>query len=103
MHDLKEGEPNTFLAQLFEQVKANQKAESEAFKPQKDAYDKAISEGNKIIASIAEPEDASKAMNELNAISHSLTSERELRAKFAERLSTLGITFNKERKAYERK
>ena len=101
--DLKDGEPNTFLTQLFEQVKMNQKAENEAFKPQKDAYDKAILEGNKIISAINDPEAVSSAMDKLNKISHSLTSEKELRSKFAQRLSDLGITYNKETKAYEQK
>lgn len=101
--ELAEGEPNTFLTQLFEQVKVNQREESEAFKPQKDAYDAAILDGDKIIASISEPEDVAKAMDKLNKLSHSLTSEKELRSKFAERLSDLGITYNKETKAYERK
>lgn len=101
--ELGDGEPNTFLTQLFEQVKANQKAESEAFKPQKDAYDKAIAEGDKIIAKVMEPEDVAGAMDKLNKLSHSLTSEKELRSKFADRLSELGITYNKETKTYERK
>ena len=43
--ELQDGDPNDFLTKLFEQARANMKAESDSLKPQKEAYEVAINKG----------------------------------------------------------
>ena len=99
--ELKDGEPNDFLTKLFAKVKGNIAAEKEALKPQQAAYKAAMTAGKNAIDAIQEPEDVTWAMDQIKAISHALTSERELKAAMTERIKELGIVYNKETKAYE--
>ena len=99
--ELKDGEPNDFLTKLFAKVKGNIAAEKEALKPQQAAYEAAMTAGKNAIDAIQEPEDVTWAMDQIKAISHALTSERELKTALTERIKELGIVYNKETKAYE--
>ena len=99
--ELKDGEPNDFLAKLFAKVKGNIAAEKEALKPQQAAYEAAMTAGKNAIDAIQAPEDVTWAMDQIKALSHSLTSERELKAALTERIKELGIVYNKETKDYE--
>ena len=99
--ELKDGEPNDFLTKLFAKVKGNIAAEKEALKPQQAAYEAAMTAGKNAIDAIQAPEDVTWAMDQIKALSHSLTSERELKAALTERIKELGIVYNKETKAYE--
>lgn len=99
--ELKDGEPNDFLTKLFAKVKGNIAAEKEALKPQQAAYEAAMTAGKNAINAIQAPEDVTWAMDQIKALSHSLTSERELKAAMTERLKELRIVYNKENKSYE--
>lgn len=99
--ELKDGESNDFLTKLFAKVKGNIAAEKEALKPQQAAYEAAMTAGKNAIDAIQAPEDVTWAMDQIKALSHSLTSERELKAALTERIKELGIVYNKETKAYE--
>lgn len=98
--ELKDGEKNDFLTRLFEQVKANIASESATLKPQREAYDKAIKAGGEIIAKVDAPEKVLVALNEIRALSHGLTSLKELEASLKSWAKENNWTYNKEAKAY---
>lgn len=99
--ELKDGEPNDFLTKLFAQVKANIAAEGAALKPQQEAYDKAMETGMMYINAIDTPEGATLCWPELKKLTHSLTSEKELKAAFAAKVKELGYVLNKQTQSYE--
>lgn len=101
--ELADGEKNDFLARLFETVKRNIAAETEALSGQKKLYDSAMEEGVKIINSLESPEDVTAKQTELNNLNHALTSLAELKAMFKKRLDELNIVYNKGTKSYEYK
>lgn len=99
--ELKDGEPNDFLAHLFAQVQRNLKAEHDALKPQQDAYDAAIAQGKALIEKLSKPEEVFEVSNAIKALPHALTSEKELKAALSARIKELGFTYNREKKTYE--
>ena len=101
--ELADGEKNDFLTRLFETVKKNIAAETEALSGQKKLYDEAMKEGTEIIASLEMPEAVTAKQTELNNLNHALTSLAELKAMFNNRLDELSIVYNKETKTYEYK
>jgi len=101
--ELADGEKNDFLTRLFETVKKNIAAETEVLSEQKKLYDVAMQAGKEIIALLESPEDVSVTQTKLNELEHALTSLTELKAMFKNRLTELGIIYNKESKAYEYK
>lgn len=101
--ELKEGEPNEFITQLFEKVKKNMAEENKAFAPQKEAYEKVMEDGRQILETITDIETFEVAKKTLESLEHSLTSEKELRSLLKDKMAELGITYNKETKSYEQK
>lgn len=99
--ELKDGEPNDFLAKLFAKVKENIVAESAVLGPQKQQYEETMAAGKLAIETIQKPEDVTEAMNAIKSLTHALTSERELKAALTERLKKLRIVYNKGSKVYE--
>lgn len=98
--ELKDGDPNDFLVKLFAQVKANLTAESESLKPQQEAYEKAMANGQALLSNITVPEDAIPALNEIRALNHALTSKKELEAAFKAKVRELGFTYDAKVKQY---
>jgi hypothetical protein len=98
--ELKDGDPNDFLTKLFTQVKANIAAESAALKPQQDAYEEAMRQGNMIVDAISTPELATLGLAEIRKIAHALTSQKELEAAFKAKVKELGYEYSKEARAY---
>ena len=101
--ELKDGEPNDFLAKLFAKVRDNLNAESKALAPQTEAYNEAMAEAKRICAAVNEPSDVAQAAKILKALPHALTSEKEATAMLKNRLAELNIGWNKETKEYEYK
>ena len=98
--ELKEGQPNDFLAKLFAKIRANLAAESKTLAPQKEAYDIAVSEARSICEGVKTPEDVGGAVKAIGALKHSLTSEKEAKAMLKARLEELNIVWDKASKAY---
>ncbi len=98
--ELKEGEPNNLLTILFQQVRENMAAEAAALKPQKEAYDRAMAEGLKIIEQIDVPEKMMVAWDSIKALDHGLTSQKELEAALKAHAKANGWAYSKEAKAY---
>lgn len=101
--ELKPGEPNDFISRLFEKVKENIAKEKEAFAPKQEQYEKVIDEGRRIIETIEDAETFAAAKKAVKGLEHSLTSEKELQALLKEKMTELGIVYNKDTKTYEQK
>lgn len=101
--ELSDGEPNTFLEKLFETVKVNIAEENKAFAPLKAQYETAMEQGRAIIGGVGGAEDITPAADKLEALPHSLTSEKELKSLLAARIKELGISWNRETRQYEQK
>lgn len=98
--ELSDGVTNTFLTKLFDEVKVFIASEGKAFSAEKAMYDAAMKAGMKIIASIDTPDAAMAFSTQIKAIQHALTSEKELKSHFKERLNALGLKWDKEAGAY---
>jgi nucleoside-triphosphatase THEP1 len=98
--ELADGDENDFLTKLFDKVKQNIAQETNDLKPLKEAYEKTIANGIKLIDEISKPEDALPCLSQIRALPHALTSQKELEAAFKKRLKDLGYEYNKEAKAY---
>lgn len=98
--ELKEGEPNNLLTLLFKQVRENMAAESANLKPQREAYDAAMAEGKHIIESVREPGQVLVALESIRALTHGLTSQKELEAALKHKAKENGWVYDKEAKTY---
>lgn len=98
--ELTPGTPNDFLAKLFQEYNAVSAREAEKAAEDKAAYEAAMAEGTGIIAEIVDADTANEAMPKFKAISHALTSYKELTAVWNERIKECGLMFDKEQKKY---
>ena len=98
--ELKDGEPNTFLAKVFAKAKEYLASESASLKPQQETYDKAMESGRALLNTIDAPEKALSTLNDIRALPHALTSLKELEAAFKTRVKELGYTYDGTAKAY---
>ena len=101
--ELKEGETNGFISQLFEKVKENMAKEKEAFAPLQKQYEKVMADGRLILENICDAETFAAAKKAIKELEHSLTSEKELQGLLKDKMAELGITYNKDTKTYEQK
>lgn len=92
--------PNDFLTRLFAQYNAITAQEAEANEKLKAAYDEAMQAGQTIIGAITDADGANEAMPQIKAISHSLTSEKEVNSAFNAKVATLGLFYDKVLKKY---
>jgi hypothetical protein len=99
--ELADGDKNDFLTKLFDKVKTNIKAESEALKPQQEAYERVMEAGKGIINAVENVEHVQSAAAAINNLEHALTSRAELKDMLKKRLAELNIVWNKESKTYE--
>ena len=99
--ELKDGEPNDFLAKLFAKVRENLAAESKALAPEKEKYDAAMAEAKRACEAVNKPEDVAPAAQFIKSLPHALTSEKEATAMLKARLAELGIVWNKTEKIYQ--
>ena len=97
---LSEDSPNDFLTRLFDQYNAKAAKEAEAAEAKKAAYEAAMKEGKDIISGIDSAESANSAVAAFSAISHSLTSKRELTRAWNEKMKALSLTYDKSKKMY---
>lgn len=93
---------NDFLTKLFEKVNENIQSESEFFEKQKQDYEAIMNEVLPKITNMTE-ENITDIMNLIKNTNHILTSEKELKHKFKEKIEELNMVWNKETKQYEKK
>lgn len=92
--------PNDFLAKLFEQYNAKSTEEMAHQAEQKKIYDEAMVAVNTLVSTIADAESANAAVPLFKSINHALTSEREAALVWNARIKELGLSYDKDRKAY---
>lgn len=94
--------PNDFLTRLFEQVNQNILDEQKYFDDQKVEYEKLMSEMIPLIENMTE-ETLDEVIEKMKNTTHVLTSEKELKHKYKEKIVELNLVWNKETKKYEKK
>lgn len=99
--ELKDGEPNTFLTDLFTKVRQNIEEETKNFIAKKAEYMKSMDKGLPIVKGLKEPNDVEKVLKAIEDIPNALTSNTELKAALKQRMAELNIIYNKEKKVYE--
>lgn len=94
--------PNDFLTRLFEKVNKNILDEQKYFDEQNAEYEKVMNEVSPIIESMT-LENIDEVIEKMKTVNHVLTSEKELKHKFKEKITELNLVWNKETKKYEKK
>lgn len=98
--ELKEGDKNNFLTNLFKKVRDNLSAESNAYTEDKAAYDTAMKQGLSIIEKVTGPHDLPEATAALDGLKHALTSNPELKNALMQQMNDLGFVWDKKEKSW---
>ena len=98
--ELADGDPNDFLTKLFAKVRDNLAKETKSLAPQKEMYDKAIKMASAICDKVSKPEDIPDAADAIKSLPHALTSEKEGVAMLKNKMSALGIVWDKAKGKY---
>ncbi len=93
---------NDFLTKLFKLANSNIKKETLYFEEQKSEYEKLMSDITPKIEDMRTKEDLIEITNLIKNTNHILTSEKELKHKFKEKVAELGYVWNGEKKEYEK-
>ena len=94
--------PNTFLTDLFKKVNDNILNEQKYFEEQKEKYEKVMKEITPIIEKMT-IDTLDEVTEKMKSVEHILTSEKELKFKFKQKLTELNIVWNAKTKKYEEK
>ena len=94
--------PNDFLAKLFKQVNQNILDEQKYFEEQKKKYEEVMNEVVPMIEAMT-IDTVDQVVEKMKTVNHVLTSEKELKHKFKERITELNLVWNKETNKYEKK
>lgn len=92
--------PNDFLTKLFAEYNAKAAAEVEQNTADQAAYDAAMNAGRSIIAEIKDADTANAAMPKYQAITHALTSSKELGVLWNKKVKECGLFYDKVLKKY---
>lgn len=98
--ELTDGAPNDFLARLFDQYEKKSENDAAVLSAEKKHYEIAMKKGKAIIDEIIDAQSANGQMAAFKAISHALTSQRELKVLWNRRMEECGVTFSAEQKCY---
>jgi len=93
---------NDFLTKLFQLANDNIKKETLYFEEQKGEYQKLMDEITPKIEKMETKEDLVEMTKLIKNTNHILTSEKELKHKFKEKVASLGFVWNSEKKEYEK-
>lgn len=99
---LQPGQPNVFLANLFQAAQQRISEEAQIYQGEKDTYHAAMDQGKAAIDTVVDPDTAKEASALIAELSHALTSRRELRALLSKKLKEQGIQYNKEADCFEK-
>ena len=94
--------PNDFLTKLFQLANNNIKKEAVFFEEQKQEYEKLMNEIVPQIEKMETKEDLITITKLIKETNHILTSEKELKHKFKEKVAELGYQWNGDKKEYEK-
>ena len=98
--ELKAGQANTFLSDLFRTAQANINEEMKGYAEEREAYERAMEHGRTLISAVSGAEDATAAKESLACMEHALTSKTELGKLFKARVRELGLKWNEEAGQY---
>ena len=93
---------NDFLTKLFDKVNENIARESEFYESQKEEYEKVMNEIKPAIEDMTE-ETTAEVIETIKNTQHVLTSEKELKHLFKQKVEELNLVWNKETRKYEKK
>lgn len=91
---------NDFLTKLFEQANKNIQEESKVFEEERKQYQEIMNALNPLIENMT-LENVNEVIEAIKTVSHILTSEKEAKAHFAEKIKELNLVWNKEKQQYE--
>ena len=98
--ELNETTKNDFLTQLFEKANSNIKEESKIFEEERKEYQKVMDEYVPVIENMT-VETVEEVSEKIRVAEHKLTSQKELKSRFLEKLKDLNMQYNKETGKYE--
>lgn len=93
---------NDFLTKLFEQANKNIQEESKLFEEERKQYQEVMNALNPLIENMT-LENVNEVIEAIKTVPHILTSEKEAKAHFAEKIKELNLVWNKEKQQYETK
>lgn len=93
---------NDFLTKLFEQANKNIQEESKVFEAERKQYQEVMNALNPLIENMT-LENVNEVIEAIKTVPHILTSEKEAKAHFAEKIKELNLVWNKEKQQYETK
>ena len=91
---------NDFLTKLFEQANKNIQEESKVFEEERKQYQEVMNALNPLIENMT-LENVNEVIEAIKTVPHILTSEKEAKAHFAEKIKKLNLVWNKEKQQYE--
>lgn len=98
--DLTDGTTNDFITKLFEEMDQNIANESDFYEEDKKQYEKVMSD---VVPKIEKMtfKTVENVLTLIKSAPHKLTSEKELKHMFMEKIKELGLIWNKDTKKYE--
>ena len=92
--------PNNFLTWLFSEYNKKSEEELVILAEQQEKYKKAMADGKRIINSVTNAESANNMISDMSSLEHALTSEAEIKAEWNKKINSLGLVYDKAKKAY---
>ena len=99
--ELKDGQPNTFLTDLFNKVIEDLNREVTEYANQKEVYDLAMSLTTQIATATTDGA-VNLLVEKISTMPHALTSERELKLRLHDKAKELGLVYDKEQRKYSK-
>lgn len=99
--ELKDGDPNDFIAKLFAKVRSNLAAETKGLNEERDMYTLAMRQAKAVVEAVNAPDDVADAATAIKEINHALTSKKEAQDMLKKRMAELGIIWDKVEKVYK--
>lgn len=93
---------NDFLTKLFEQANKNIQEESKVFEEERKQYQEVMNALNPLIENMT-LKNVNEVIEAIKTVPHILTSEKEAKAHFAEKIKELNLVWNKDKQQYETK
>lgn len=94
--------PNDFLTKLFEQANKNIQEESKVFEEERKQCAEVIATLKPLVEKMT-ADNVNEVIEAIKTAPHILTSEKEIKAHFADKIKELNLVWNKETKQYEPK
>lgn len=102
--ELKPTDINDFISkEIFDKAKANIAAETKAFEPMKEQYERVMQTVRDMIATVVDVETANRAAKDIPALAHALTSKKEASAMLKEKTDSLGLRYSNSAGGYIKK